>query len=646
MKDIDHSRKRDWVCAINSLATLLLVLSIDLPGLCRGQTSGSWNGLNYSVSGTNITITGFITEFSPPDGALNIPSSIPGVQGSVTSIGVEAFFFCFGLTSITIPDSVTSIGDSAFCGCYGLTSFTIPDSVTNIGTNAFGDCYSLTSVTIPDSVTSIGNSAFALCSGLTSVSIGKSVSSIGCSAFSSCPVLEVIAVAPGSTFYSSLNGVLFNKSESILVEYPGGLAGPYTIPSSVTDIGDFAFSDCSALTGVSIPNSVNSIGDNAFSGCSGLTSVTIPSSVNSIGNSAFSGFSGLKEISVASGNAFYSSLNGVLFDKNQSLLIQYPGGLSGTYSIPGSVSSIGDGAFESCWNLTSVTIPSSVISIGDGAFSGCSGLTSVTIPGRVTSIGDSAFFACSDLTSVTIPNSVTSIGEDAFGYCTMLAKAYFQGNAPSSFGSAVFYSTTSDFTIYYPSCAAGWTTPAWMGYPACPYNYLVAATAAYNRSPNTPLIVTISDLLTNVGCCGSVSLVGVGTDGYNLLSTNGVTLITNANFIFYTNSVTPNTDDSFEYTVQDSQGDTTMGTVFVTVSSGNVPGPPINVVVSARSVTLNVLGVPNYSYSVERSTDLAHWVSISANILAPGTGLMQVVDTFDDLGKEPQFAFYRVQFAP
>jgi hypothetical protein len=126
--------------------------------------------------------------------------------------------------------------------------------------------------------------------------------------------------------------------------------------------------------------------------------------------------------------------------------------------------------------LTNVTIPSSVTSIGGGlgrgiiagAFTGCSGLTNVTIGNGVTSIGDGAFYGCSGLTNVTIPSSVTNIGIWAFVSCTGLTSALFQGDAPSTYGQ-VFDNTNTQFSIYYPSTASGWSTPTWNGYPAQPY---------------------------------------------------------------------------------------------------------------------------------------------------------------------------------
>jgi hypothetical protein len=153
---------------------------------------------------------------------------------------------------------------------------------------------------------------------------------------------------------------------------------------------------------------VTAIGDWAFSGDS-ITVVTIPNSVTNIGGGAFAYCSSLTAINMETNNPAYSSVSGVLFDKSQTTLIEYPSGKVGSYSIPNSVTSIGDDAFAYCYGLNSVTIPNSVTSIGDGAFADCYGLTSVAIPNSVTSIGAAAFAGCNSLSSVIIPDSVTNI---------------------------------------------------------------------------------------------------------------------------------------------------------------------------------------------------------------------------------------------
>ncbi len=183
-------------------------------------------------------------------GELVIPDTIEG--NPVTSIRERAFQGCTNLTSITIPDSVTSIGGSAFRGCSSLTSITIPDGVTSIGVGAFANCNKLTSIVIPDTVTSIGGSAFTGCNKLIDIKVGM-----------------------GNVNYTDVNGILFNEGQTLLITYPAGKAETnYTIPDSVTSIGERAFMYCDSLTSVNIPDSVDSIEKFAFWRCNSLTAVT------------------------------------------------------------------------------------------------------------------------------------------------------------------------------------------------------------------------------------------------------------------------------------------------------------------------------------------------------------------------------------
>ena len=372
------------------------------------------------------------------------------IPNSVTSIGGGAFYGCSSLTSVTIPNSVTSIGGGAFQGCSSLTSITIPNSVKSIEDYAFSGCSSLTSVTIPNSVTSIGKYAFYKCAGLTSVTIGNSVTSIGDLAFWKCTGLNSVTINSqyivGKTYTSSSN----------IEDIFGSQVTQYIIGNSVTSIGDYAFYNCSGLTGeFVIPNSVTSIAYQAFHGCTGLTSVTIGNSVTSIGSGAFHSCSGLTSVTIPNS---VTSIGGGAFSGCT--------GLTGEFIIPNSVTSIGEGVFRGCTGLTSVTIGNSVTSIGEYAFYDCAGLTSVTIGNSVTSIGSDAFYNCSSLTSVTINspdiigktytsssnikkifgsqvtqyiigNSVTSIGDYAFYECSSLSSVTI-GNSVTSIGSHVF----------------------------------------------------------------------------------------------------------------------------------------------------------------------------------------------------------------
>ncbi len=304
-------------------------------------------------------------------------------------------------------------------------------------------------------VTSIDSLAFRNCDSLTSVEIPASVTSIENDTFSNCGALTNISVDSGHQQYASAGGVLFNKSQTVLIRYPcGKQEESYQIPSGVTSIGNRAFSRCNSLTRMEIPVGVTSIGDSAFSGCDGLTSVEIPASVTSIGGGAFS-CGRLRNISVDNGNPQYTSVGGVVFNKGQTALICYPRGKwEASYQIPTSVTSIGDSAFSGC-NLSGVEIPDSVTSIGNHAFSGCDALTSVEIPASVTSIEDHVFSMCYSLTSMKIPASVTSIGMQAFSWCDSLTSVEIPDSV-TSIGNRAFDGCDSLRDVYYGGNREQW----------------------------------------------------------------------------------------------------------------------------------------------------------------------------------------------
>ena len=289
---------------------------------------------------------------------LGVPETLSGsysVKEGTRIICNHAFWHCNSLSDIVIPSSVTSIGDRAFHWCLSLSDFVIPASVTSIGDWAFEHCRSLPEIVIPASVTSIGSGAFSFCRSLSDIVIPDSVTSIGNGAFNYCSSLKYISIPKsviclnGNPFYNwdgkleclSPNfiyedDVLFNKGKSKIISFRNQNIESYVIPTSVTSIGDNAFSFCRSLSKIVIPSSVTSIGSGAFSFCRSLSDIIIPSSVNSIGDNAF---------------RYCSSLSDIV--------------------IPSSVTSIGSGAFSYCRSLSDIVIPVSVTSIGNRAFYGC-----------------------------------------------------------------------------------------------------------------------------------------------------------------------------------------------------------------------------------------------------------------------------------
>ena len=317
-----------------------------------------------------------------------VPEGLKNVTVPASVVKFPDFYTEKNLTSIEILGPITEIEPQMFSECTNLTSVKLPASVESIGPRAFQNCVNLTSIECESPSVEIGESAFSGCSSLTSLDFLPPVSSMGKAAFYKCTGLTTIQFKPSSTFI---------------------------------EIAPDAFGNCINLISIEIPASVQSINFNP----------AVDGGESYADGGSFYGCSNLQSITVNEQNTSFSSIDGVLYDKDQTVLHRMLTKSSITdLVIPGSVTEIGLGAFYGCNKLTSVEIPSSVNSIEAYAFSGCTGLTSIKIPSLVTTIGENAFSGCTGLTSIEIPSSVNFIGAYAFYECSNLASVKFE--APSS----------------------------------------------------------------------------------------------------------------------------------------------------------------------------------------------------------------------
>ncbi len=315
-------------------------------------------------------------------GHINIPSALGGYP--VKCIGSYAFSFCSDITSIAIPNSVEIIDTAAFMFC-DFTSVTMTDSVVSIGNSAFDNCDKLESIYISKNLTTLGEMAFYVCRNLNYINLPATITSIGRASFYYCENLKGINVDENNANYFSKDGVLFNKQQTKLIQYPAGkIDTSYSIPNTVTAVGENAFFNCSKLKAINIPDSVNTLENSAFSWCYNLTDIVVPNSVKTIKPYAFCGCTRLKSI-----------------------------------KLPDGITTIVSGLFYECRGFTEFEIPDTVTTIEAFAFSECNELCEINIPDSVTQIGDNAFES-TKIKNINIPASVKKLGKELFYNCYLL----------------------------------------------------------------------------------------------------------------------------------------------------------------------------------------------------------------------------------
>ncbi|GHT01699.1 hypothetical protein AGMMS49525_03180 [Bacteroidia bacterium] len=523
---------------------------VNLTTVNFNATSCEVMGHFYPVFGSSLTTLNIGSNVTKiPDNAFYKCTGLTEVTipNSVTAIGWHAFQGCIGLISVTIPESVTAIGLYAFKDCNNLT--TVNFNATNctmhynVNSPVFSGCTSFTTLNIGNNVTTIPDFAFEGCTGLTDVTVnwatplsissyvfyGDTLSNVNlhipentCAWYIAAPVWQNFNIACSQTIFFEIGYpnaadviATLNLADSTLTIRGIGAMQDFTqgfttIPSSqpwysyrsriktvviedgVTNIGDYAFTNCTGWTSVTIPNSVTTIGMYAFYYCRDLTSVTIGDSITTIGMYAFNGCTGLTSLTI--GN---------------------------------SVTTIGEDAFANCYNLTEVTIGNSVTTIGENAFAVCYSLTEVTIGNSVTTIGSYAFYGCRGLTEVTIPNSVTSIGSYAFYGCRGLTDITVNWATPLSIsGSGVFQNVTlSNVNLHVPenSCALYAAASVWtnfnfncsqtIDFPAIPAKTYGDAVITLSEKTNANLTISYQSSNTAVATVSGnrLTVKGAGT---------------------------------------------------------------------------------------------------------------------------------------
>lgn len=460
--------------------------------------------------GTNLTFIGDSAFYNCYQlGSVSLPNTVTNISGSafigctnltnvtlstgLTSIADNAFNGCSALINIVIPPGVTYIGNSTFLNCGNLaSSIVFPAGLRDINDNAFYGCGHLAAVTFPNGLTNIGNNAFFSCGRLTTVTIPNTVVTLGAAAFDGCAGLTNAVVGSGVT---SLNSNAFYYCLSLT---------NVSLPAGLTNIGGYAFDTCQNLAAPALPNGLLSIGDDAFNSCYKFTNISIPASVTHIGLYVFEFCNALTAINVDPSNSAYSSTGGVLFNKNQTQLIDYPPGLAGAYTVPNTVTSLNEGSFAETFLLTSVILPDSVVNVGSNAF------------------------LQSTVTNVTIGKGLATLNFFAFALCPNLVNFYFAGGPPAIGPGGLPFLNDSGTIFFLPGPAASNWGTSFQGLPAVFWNPQAQTTDAsfgiktnafgFNITGNSNVVVVVeaSTNLSNPNWTPlSTNLLAAGTSYFS-----------------------------------------------------------------------------------------------------------------------------------
>lgn len=383
-----------WMKHLLCMWAVLVALAMVLPGYIGSVKAAEQTG----KAGENV-----YWSFQEDTGTLTIYG-----EGEMADYsGIVGYYppweeFDGQIKQIVVEEGITAIGSEAFCHCFNATCVTLPSTLKTIEDGAFLYCESLQTITIPENATNIG---------------GGMVSSV----FGGCISMEKILVSEENPAYTSVNGILYNKSKTELILCPEAFTGACAVPEGTVKIEEGAFGFCTGLTEICIPGSVKEIGEYAFLGCTALTRADLSALTCEFFPYIFDGCTALNRITLPENYPYYKQdAQGALYAPDMSRLIFCPRGYTGSFSVPYGVKSIEDHAFDGCVNLKSAVLSETVERIGCNAFRECTALTRVTIPNGVKVIEGNAFELCTSLESVKIPGSVETIEGGAFRICTSL----------------------------------------------------------------------------------------------------------------------------------------------------------------------------------------------------------------------------------
>lgn len=415
------------------------------------EVDGHFYGKQAKDNHDFIIENGVLVKYAGRGGSVEIPKGVIGldklafnqnktikeiiIPGSVKTIPEICFSGCIGLEKATVGEGVEQIARSAFCDCSNLKSISLPSTLQSIGDSCFRNCASLENVELPEGIETIEPFTFCGCSKLERLSLPDSLRAIGQLAFYKCQRLDFLTLnisenllsADQGTFDSIKNVplVVYNKGQTSILYYsPLNYAESFSLPETITHIGESAFLNCKRLKSVKLPKGLVSIAKNAFADCNSLEEAELPAAVTDIGNGAFFNCN-LKEVVLPKG---VHSISEDVFCQNPNLE---------KVAALGDVESIGDSAFSGCQSLREVILPPAVKDIVSKAFYNCRQLRTTPFGENIETIGFGAFQFCEHISAVSLPHKMSMILDQAFANCSSLKEIRLPDEV-DRFGSNVF----------------------------------------------------------------------------------------------------------------------------------------------------------------------------------------------------------------